>query len=108
MHSCSLSLVSARACVRVRVAQVMRWTDGSYLEDQDHWWLSGIHRDVWVYRKPAAHSQAAQSSGEPKGQKALPKRRGSSDAPADGVEARVSTRARPAPGERNEKRRRRA
>jgi hypothetical protein len=22
-------------------AQVMRWSDGSYLEDQDHWWLSG-------------------------------------------------------------------
>ena len=33
----------------------MRWCDGSYLEDQDHWWLSGIHRDVWLYRKPAAH-----------------------------------------------------
>ncbi len=27
-------------------------SDGSYLEDQDHWWLSGIHRDVWLYRKP--------------------------------------------------------
>ena len=23
------------------VVQVMRWCDGSYLEDQDHWWLSG-------------------------------------------------------------------
>lgn len=32
--------------------QVMRWSDGSYLEDQDHWWLSGIHRDVVVYAKP--------------------------------------------------------
>ena len=37
------------------LVQVMRWCDGSYLEDQDHWWLSGIHRDVWLYRKPAAH-----------------------------------------------------
>ena len=35
--------------------QVMRWCDGSYLEDQDHWWLSGIHRDVFLMRKPAAH-----------------------------------------------------
>lgn len=26
--------------------QVMKWSDGSYLEDQDMWWLSGIHR--WV------------------------------------------------------------
>ena len=25
---------------------VYRWSDGSYLEDQDHWRLSGIHRDV--------------------------------------------------------------
>lgn len=33
--------------------QVMRWSDGSYLEDQDHWWLSGIHRDVILYVKEA-------------------------------------------------------
>lgn len=32
--------------------QVMRWSDGSYLEDQDHWWLSGIHRDVILLAKP--------------------------------------------------------
>ena len=25
-------------------AQVLRFCDGSYLEDQDHWWLSGLHR----------------------------------------------------------------
>lgn len=24
--------------------QVLKWSDGSYLEDQDQWWLSGIHR----------------------------------------------------------------
>ncbi|MQL91821.1 hypothetical protein Taro_024432 [Colocasia esculenta] len=30
----------------------MRWSDGSYLEDQDHWWLSGIHRDVLLLSKP--------------------------------------------------------
>ena len=30
----------------------MRWSDGSYLEDQDHWWLSGIHRDVFLLAKP--------------------------------------------------------
>ncbi|GER28530.1 beta-galactosidase [Striga asiatica] len=32
--------------------QVMKWSDGSYLEDQDHWWLSGIHRDVLLLAKP--------------------------------------------------------
>ena len=27
---------------------VYRWCDGSYLEDQDFWRLSGIYRDVWL------------------------------------------------------------
>ena len=29
--------------------QVMRWSDASYLEDQDFWRLSGIERDVYLY-----------------------------------------------------------
>ena len=33
------------------VVSVYRWCDGSYLEDQDQWWLSGIFRDVYMYRK---------------------------------------------------------
>ena len=33
--------------------QVLRWCDGSYLEDQDTWWLSGIHRHVRLLSKPA-------------------------------------------------------
>jgi beta-galactosidase len=32
--------------------QVMRWSDGTYLEDQDMWLLSGIQRDVILYAKP--------------------------------------------------------
>ncbi|WCJ39089.1 Beta-galactosidase [Euphorbia peplus] len=36
----------------VLAVQVIRWSDGSYLEDQDHWWLSGIHRDVLLLSKP--------------------------------------------------------
>ncbi|CAL5226900.1 g9773 [Coccomyxa viridis] len=35
--------------------QVMRFSDGSYLEDMDHWWLSGIYRDVFLLCKPATH-----------------------------------------------------
>lgn len=31
---------------------VLRWSDGSYLEDQDMWWLSGIFRDVSLLAKP--------------------------------------------------------
>ncbi|OPZ12831.1 MAG: Beta-galactosidase [candidate division BRC1 bacterium ADurb.BinA364] len=36
-------------------ARVYRWSDGSYLEDQDHWRLSGIYRDVYVYAAPTTH-----------------------------------------------------
>lgn len=32
--------------------QVFRWSDGSYLEDQDMWRLSGIHRDVMLMAQP--------------------------------------------------------
>jgi len=35
--------------------QVLRWSDGSYLEDQDHWRLSGIHREVYLEARPQAH-----------------------------------------------------
>ena len=33
--------------------QIVRWCDGSYLECQDAWHLSGLHRHVWLYSKPA-------------------------------------------------------
>lgn len=36
-------------------AVVIRWSDGSYLEDQDHWWMAGIYRDVYLYAPPKAH-----------------------------------------------------
>ena len=32
-------------------AQVFRWHDGSYLEDQDFWRLTGIERDVYLFVK---------------------------------------------------------
>ncbi|MBC8075771.1 MAG: DUF4981 domain-containing protein, partial [Chloroflexales bacterium] len=31
------------------VCVVLRWSDASFVEDQDHWWQSGIHRDVFLY-----------------------------------------------------------
>ncbi len=36
-----------RICV-----QVLQWSDGTYLEDQDMWWLSGIFRDVYLSAVP--------------------------------------------------------
>lgn len=35
-------------------AQVFRWSDGSYLEDQDMWRMSGIFRSVYLYSTGAA------------------------------------------------------
>lgn len=32
--------------------QVIRWSDGSYLEDQDFWRLSGIYRNVYLIVRP--------------------------------------------------------
>jgi beta-galactosidase len=28
---------------------VVRWSDASFLEDQDHWWMAGLHRSVFLY-----------------------------------------------------------
>ncbi len=35
--------------------EVYRWSDGSYLECQDFWRISGIERDVYLYATPKAH-----------------------------------------------------
>ncbi len=35
--------------------QVFQWSDGSYLEDQDMWRMSGIFRDVYLYSTPGIH-----------------------------------------------------
>lgn len=35
--------------------QVFRWCDGSYLEGQDMWHMSGIHRDVYLFATPQTY-----------------------------------------------------
>jgi beta-galactosidase/beta-glucuronidase len=37
------------------VVEVYQWSDGTYLEDQDKWRMSGIFREVTLYATPAAH-----------------------------------------------------
>ena len=37
--------------------QIFRWTDGSYLEAQDFWRISGIERDVFIYAQPKVRIQ---------------------------------------------------
>jgi len=39
----------------ILAAEVYRFSDGSYLEDQDFWRMSGIFRDVYLYSTPAVH-----------------------------------------------------
>ncbi|RKF17996.1 DUF4981 domain-containing protein [Alginatibacterium sediminis] len=36
---------------------VIRWSDGTYLEDQDHWFMAGIHREVYLYSTDSAYIQ---------------------------------------------------
>ena len=35
--------------------EIYRWSDGSYLEDQDFWRISGIERDVYLFATPNVH-----------------------------------------------------
>ena len=44
-----------KAGQNVLAVQVFRWCDGSYLEDQDFWRLSGIFRDVYLEALPQSH-----------------------------------------------------
>jgi beta-galactosidase/evolved beta-galactosidase subunit alpha len=38
--------------LNVLAVKVLQWSDASYLEDQDMWWLSGIFRDVYLLALP--------------------------------------------------------
>ncbi|MBN2008749.1 DUF4981 domain-containing protein [candidate division KSB1 bacterium] len=39
----------------VLAVKVIRWSDGSYLEDQDMWRFSGIYRTVYLFATPDVH-----------------------------------------------------
>jgi len=39
----------------ILAAEVYRWSDGSYLECQDFWRLSGIFRNVYLFSTPTIH-----------------------------------------------------
>ena len=44
--------VGAANTLRLRV---IKWSDASYVEDQDQWWHGGITRSVFVYATPRVH-----------------------------------------------------
>ena len=43
--------------VNIVAVEVYQRCDGSYIEDQDQWWLSGIYRDVYLHAFPKAHPE---------------------------------------------------
>ena len=44
-----------REGINILAVEVYRWSDGSYLEDQDMWRLSGIYRNVYLFSTPKLH-----------------------------------------------------
>ena len=34
---------------------VVRYSAHSYIEDQDQWWMAGLHRSVWIESRPSVH-----------------------------------------------------
>lgn len=44
--------------------RVYKWSDGTYLEDQDMWWMSGIFRDVELINEPQDAMLDVQAYGD--------------------------------------------
>ncbi|WOO42791.1 glycoside hydrolase family 2 TIM barrel-domain containing protein [Rubellicoccus peritrichatus] len=36
-------------------AVVIKWSDASFIEDQDQWWMGGLHREVFLYATAPVH-----------------------------------------------------
>ncbi|MFB0921077.1 MAG: glycoside hydrolase family 2, partial [Oscillospiraceae bacterium] len=41
--------------INLVTVKVIRYSDGTYLEDQDMWFFSGIYREVYVYAEPVLY-----------------------------------------------------
>jgi beta-galactosidase len=37
------------------VVVVVKWSDASFIEDQDQWWMGGLHREVYIYSTAPVH-----------------------------------------------------
>ena len=47
-------------CIRAKgpnriTAIVVKWSDATFIEDQDQWWMGGLHREVYLYATPRVH-----------------------------------------------------
>ena len=47
----------------VLAAMVIRWSDASWVEDQDHWWMAGLFRSVSLYSTDAVHLRTVNVDG---------------------------------------------
>jgi len=36
-------------------AVVVKWSDATFIEDQDQWWMAGLHREVYLYSTGPVH-----------------------------------------------------
>ena len=48
----ALSAGRSKSGAHVLAVQIVRYGDAAYLEDQDQWWTSGIHRSVELHCVP--------------------------------------------------------
>jgi beta-galactosidase len=53
-------LVRAGGTKNTLAAMVIRWSDASYVEDQDQWWHAGLHREVFLYSPGAVRLRNVQ------------------------------------------------
>lgn len=43
---------------------VTKWSDASFVEDQDHWWQAGLQREVFLYATGSPHIQDVYAVGD--------------------------------------------
>ncbi len=76
---------------------VIRWSAHSYVEDQDQWWMAGLHREVYVEARGATHVHALRcdagldvdDAGRPIGTLVVRADVAGTDAPAEGWQVRT-------------------
>ncbi|MBS0663295.1 MAG: DUF4981 domain-containing protein [Verrucomicrobia bacterium] len=75
-------------------AVVVKWSDASFVEDQDQWWMGGIHREVYLYSQAQHFLEDVFARGDLEdnlrdGRLRVSVRLGSPDADAKGCRVRV-------------------
>jgi len=68
---------------------VVKWSDASFIEDQDQWWMGGLFRDVFLYATAPTYIADVIASAEPDaqirdGRLSVTTRLGFTGAPQDG------------------------